>query len=226
MSARSTSRRVSPTSTAIRSSSTRSPRTCAAAGISTRRCRASCGCAKRSPRSTSTRCGRRYDPETEVTVTSGGTEGIFDAVAASVGPGDEVIVFEPCYDSYVPAIELSGGTPVFVPLQFPDYSIDWDAVRRAITARTRMIMLNSPHNPAGSGAHARRHSSVPSWSTERDIVDRQRRGLRAHHLRRAAAREHGAPRCPRRRAASSSVRSARRITPPAGRWATRSRRRR
>jgi methionine aminotransferase len=95
-------------------------------------------------------CGRRYDPETEVTVTSGGTEGIFDAVAASVGPGDEVVVFEPCYDSYVPAIELSGGTPVFVPLQFPDYSIDWDAVRRAISSRTRMIMLNSPHNPAGS----------------------------------------------------------------------------
>ena len=74
-------------------------------------------------------CGRRYDPETEVTVTSGGTEGIFDAVAATVGPGDEVVVLEPCYDSYVPAIALSGGTPVFVPLQFPDYTIDWDAVR-------------------------------------------------------------------------------------------------
>jgi methionine transaminase len=95
-------------------------------------------------------CGRRYDPETEVTVTSGGTEGIFDAVAASIHTGDEVVVLEPCYDSYVPAIELSGGTPVFVPLQFPDYSIDWDAVGRAVTPRTRMIMLNSPHNPAGS----------------------------------------------------------------------------
>ena len=59
-------------------------------------------------------------------------------------------MLEPCYDSYVPAIELSGGTPVFVPLQFPDYSIDWDAVGRAVTPRTRMIMLNSPHNPAGS----------------------------------------------------------------------------
>ncbi len=93
---------------------------------------------------------RSYDPETEVTVTSGGTEAIFDAVAASIRPGDEVIVFEPCYDSYVPAIELSGGTPVFVALQFPDYSIDWDTVRRAVTRRTRMIMLNSPHNPAGA----------------------------------------------------------------------------
>jgi methionine aminotransferase len=94
--------------------------------------------------------GRFYDPETEITVTSGGTEAIFDAVAASIHTGDEVIVLEPCYDSYVPAIELSGGTPVFVPLQFPDYSIDWDAMRRALTRRTRMIMLNSPHNPAGA----------------------------------------------------------------------------
>jgi methionine aminotransferase len=94
--------------------------------------------------------GRRYDPETEITVTSGGTEAIFDAVAASVRAGDEVILFEPCYDSYVPAIELSGATPVFIPLEFPAYSIDWSAVRRAITPRTRMIMVNTPHNPAGA----------------------------------------------------------------------------
>ena len=94
--------------------------------------------------------GRHYDPETEVTVTSGGTEAIFDAVAATVRPGDEVIVLEPCYDSYVPAIELSGARPVFVALRFPDYSIDWDAVRRAVTHRTRMIMVNTPHNPAGA----------------------------------------------------------------------------
>jgi methionine aminotransferase len=94
--------------------------------------------------------GRRYDPESEVTITSGGTEAIFDAVAATIRPGDEVIVLEPCYDSYVPAIELSGGTPVFVGLTFPGYAIDWDAVRAAVTPRTRMIMLNTPHNPAGA----------------------------------------------------------------------------
>jgi methionine aminotransferase len=94
--------------------------------------------------------GRRYDPETEVTVTSGGTEAIFNSVAAVVRPGDEVIVLEPVYDSYVPAIELSGGRAVVVSLRFPEYSIDWDAVRAAITPRTRMIMLNSPHNPAGA----------------------------------------------------------------------------
>ncbi len=94
--------------------------------------------------------GRRYDPETDVTVTSGGTEAIFDAVAATVRAGDEVIVLEPCYDSYVPAIELSGGTPIVVSLRFPDYAVDWDAVRRAVTPRTRMIILNTPHNPTGA----------------------------------------------------------------------------
>jgi methionine aminotransferase len=94
--------------------------------------------------------GRRFDPESEITVTSGGTEAIFDAVAAIVRPGDEVIVFEPCYDSYVPAIQINGGVPVVMTLGFPDYAIDWDAVRRAISPRTRMLVLNSPHNPSGS----------------------------------------------------------------------------
>jgi methionine transaminase len=94
--------------------------------------------------------GRRYDPDTEVTVTSGATEAIFDAVAAVIRPGDEAIVLEPCYDSYIPAIELSGGIPVIVPLRYPDYSVDWPAVRAAITPRTRLLMINSPHNPAGA----------------------------------------------------------------------------
>jgi len=91
-----------------------------------------------------------YDPETEVTVTSGGTEAIFDAVAAVVHPGDEVIVFEPVYDSYVPAIDVAGGTAVVISLRYPDYRIPWDDVRAAITPRTRMIMLNSPHNPTAT----------------------------------------------------------------------------
>jgi methionine aminotransferase len=94
--------------------------------------------------------GRRYDPATEVTVTSGATEAIFAAVAAVVHPGDEAIVLEPCYDSYVPALQLSGGIPVVVSLRPPDYAIDWDAVRRAVSPRTRLLMLNSPHNPTGS----------------------------------------------------------------------------
>jgi methionine aminotransferase len=94
--------------------------------------------------------GRTYNPDTEVTVTSGGTEAIFAAVAAVVHPGDEAIVLEPCYDSYVPSIALNGGIPVAIPLRLPDYRIDWDAVGAAITPRTRMLMINSPHNPTGS----------------------------------------------------------------------------
>jgi methionine transaminase len=93
---------------------------------------------------------REYDPDTEVTVTSGGTEAIFAAVAAVLHPGDEAIVLEPCYDSYLPAIALSGGIPVIVPLTYPEYAIAWDAVRAAVTPRTRLIFLNSPHNPAGA----------------------------------------------------------------------------
>jgi methionine transaminase len=94
--------------------------------------------------------GAAYDAGTDVTVTSGATEAIFDTVAALVHPGDEAIVLEPCYDSYVPAIQLNGGVPVAVPLRLPDYRIDWDRVRAAVTPRTRLLMINSPHNPTGS----------------------------------------------------------------------------
>jgi methionine aminotransferase len=99
--------------------------------------------------------GVAYDPASEITVTSGGTEALFDAIAAVVHTGDEVIVFEPCYDSYVPAIELSGGVPVVVPLRFPDYRVSWDDVRDAISRRTRLIVVNSPHNPTATLLSAR-----------------------------------------------------------------------
>ena len=94
--------------------------------------------------------GVSYDPETEITITSGGTEAIFDAVASIVHPGDEVIVLEPCYDSYVPSIALNGGIPVVVPLQLPHYRVDWSAVAAAIGPRARLLMINTPHNPTGS----------------------------------------------------------------------------
>ena len=94
--------------------------------------------------------GPRFDVESEVTVTAGATQAIFTAIAAFVRPGDEVVVFEPVYDSYVPAIETVGGKAVFARLQFPDYAPDWAQVRRLITPRTRMIIVNSPHNPTGS----------------------------------------------------------------------------
>ena len=90
------------------------------------------------------------DPETEITVVPGATEGIFCAVMATIRPGDEVIVFDPVYDSYEPAIELAGGRAVHLPLTAPDFRIDWQRVRDAVTPRTRMIMINSPHNPCGS----------------------------------------------------------------------------
>ena len=94
--------------------------------------------------------GARYDPEHEVTVVPGATYGIFTAVAAFIRPGDEVILFEPAYDCYVPAVEVMGGVPVFVPLQYPDYSIDWTRVEKAITPRTRMMIINTPNNPTAS----------------------------------------------------------------------------
>ena len=99
------------------------------------------------------------NPETEITVTSGATEALFAAIAAVVRPGDEVIVLEPAYDSYVPAIMLNGGKPVFVPLAFPDFTIDWDLVKQRLTPKTRLLIINSPHNPTGAiiGAADLRH---------------------------------------------------------------------
>ncbi|MFB9863456.1 pyridoxal phosphate-dependent aminotransferase [Rufibacter immobilis] len=94
--------------------------------------------------------GHFAHPDTEITVTSGATEALFAAIAAVVQPGDEVLVLEPCYDSYVPAIELSGGVPVFVPLRFPDYSVDWQQVENKLTEKTRLLIVNSPHNPSGA----------------------------------------------------------------------------
>lgn len=94
--------------------------------------------------------GAGYDPEHEITVTAGATQAIFCAIASLVRPGDEVIVFDPVYDSYGPAIELNGGTPIHAKLSFPDFRPDWVEVRRLVTPRTRMIVINTPHNPTGS----------------------------------------------------------------------------
>src|ERR1700754_1539038 len=94
--------------------------------------------------------GAAYDPEHEITVVPGATYGVFTAVAAMVRPGDEVILFEPAYDCYAPAVEVNGGTPVYVQLTYPDYAIPWQAVQQAITPRTRMIVINTPNNPTAS----------------------------------------------------------------------------
>ncbi|MBO9882267.1 pyridoxal phosphate-dependent aminotransferase [Xanthomonas sp. D-109] len=97
------------------------------------------------------RCyGAQVDADTEVTVTSGATEALFNAIHAVVRPGEEVIVLDPAYDSYEPAIDLAGARAVHVPLDPQTFAVDWERVRAAITPRTRLLMLNSPHNPSGA----------------------------------------------------------------------------
>lgn len=94
--------------------------------------------------------GIEINPDSEITITPGGTYGIYTAFTTVLQPGDEVIVFEPAYDSYIPNIEINGGVAVRIPLEFPTYRINWELVRAKITPRTRMIALNTPHNPTGS----------------------------------------------------------------------------
>jgi methionine aminotransferase len=94
--------------------------------------------------------GRAVDVDSEITVTSGGSEAILNAVLAVVRAGDEVIVLDPCYDCYEPAIDLAGARAVHVPLDPVDFSVDWQKVRDAISTRTRMIFINTPHNPSGA----------------------------------------------------------------------------
>ncbi len=94
--------------------------------------------------------GATYNPDTEITITAGGTQAIFTAICASIHPNDEVIVFEPAYDCYAPAIKLMGGTVKSLELEPPNYRIAWDMVKRLISNRTRMIILNSPHNPTAT----------------------------------------------------------------------------
>jgi len=92
----------------------------------------------------------QYDPETEITITAGATQAIFTAIASTVGEGDEVIIFTPAYDCYEPAIDLVGGKAVFVQLRDPEYRINWEEVKKVINQRTKMIIINTPHNPTGS----------------------------------------------------------------------------
>ena len=114
--------------------------------------------------------GHKIDPATEVTVTSGATEALFAAIAAVVREGEEVIVFDPCYDSYEPAIELQGARAVHIPLNLPTFSIDWQRVREAVTPRTRMILINSPHNPSGAVLSAQDLDELAAIVRDTEIV--------------------------------------------------------
>ena len=100
---------------------------------------------------------RRFDPQTEITVTCGGTEALFDAIQSVVGPGDEAIIFDPAYDSYEPAVRLAGARCVRIALMPPAFRFDWDQVRRNLSDRTRLIIINSPQNPSCSVEIGRAH---------------------------------------------------------------------
>lgn len=113
--------------------------------------------------------GTRIDPEKEITITAGATEAIFAAISAVVWPGDEVIVVEPAYDAYVPVIQLNGGKPVFVPLTYPGYTMDWDRIRNAVTDQTRLIILNSPHNPTGTILNAEDLKQLCEVTDDKDL---------------------------------------------------------
>jgi len=116
--------------------------------------------------------GREVDPETELTVSCGGTESIYSAIQATVGPGDEAIVFDPSYDAYDPAVRLAGGRCIHIPLQAPQFRYDWDRVRATMSARTRLIIVNNPHNPACTVATARDLDELAALVRERGARDR------------------------------------------------------
>lgn len=94
--------------------------------------------------------GAQYNPESEVLVTAGATQAIFTTIQALIKEEDEVIIFTPAYDCYAPAVELAGGKTIYVPLEAPDFKIDWEEVKKLVTRRTRMILINTPHNPTGT----------------------------------------------------------------------------
>jgi methionine aminotransferase len=114
--------------------------------------------------------GVTCDPGSEITVVPGATEGIYCAVMACVQPGDEVIVLDPCYDSYEPAIVLAGGVAIHVPLQSHDFSVDWQRVKDAVTHRTRLIVMNSPHNPCGTTMTVEDMLELQALSEQNDLL--------------------------------------------------------
>ena len=170
--------------------------------------------------------GARYDPGEEITVTAGATEAILSSILAVVHPGDEVIVLEPCYDSYVPNIELAGGRAVPVPLMPGTFRPDFERLAAALTPRTRALLVNTPHNPSATAWTAAEMERLAALLRPTDVILISRRGLRAHGVRRAAPRERGAPSGTGRAQPRSCRASARPITSPAGRSAMSRRRQR
>ena len=111
-----------------------------------------------------------YHPETEITITAGGTQAIFTAITTFIREGDEVMIFEPAYDCYVPAISLVGGVPKFIQLEGPDYQVPWASVKKLLNQRTRMIILNSPHNPTGALLSAQDMEQLSKILKGKDVI--------------------------------------------------------
>jgi methionine aminotransferase len=114
--------------------------------------------------------GTAYNPETEITVTAGATQAIYTAISAFVREEDEVIIFEPAYDCYVPAIEINNGKPIYVSLRQPDFAVDWQMVKKLINHRTRMIIINTPHNPSGSVFRESDLKELEKLTRDTDII--------------------------------------------------------
>ena len=113
--------------------------------------------------------GSYYNPNHEITVTAGATEALYTAITTVVKPGDEVIIFEPAYDLYTPTVVASGGTPVYIPLKEPGFTIDWNMVNNSLTNRTKLIIINSPHNPTGSVLNRTDIIKLEELTADKDI---------------------------------------------------------
>tara|TARA_R110001592_G_scaffold102362_3_gene289089 strand:- start:995 stop:2155 length:1161 start_codon:yes stop_codon:yes gene_type:complete len=114
--------------------------------------------------------GAKYHPESEITITAGATQAIYTAIAATITEGDEVIIFTPAYDCYEPAIELNGGKTVFVQMHTPNYKIDWEDVKKLINQRTKMIIINTPHNPTGTILSEKDMLALEKIVSDTDII--------------------------------------------------------
>jgi methionine aminotransferase len=114
--------------------------------------------------------GTKYNPETEITITSGATQAIYTAISATIREGDEVIIFEPAYDCYEPAIELNGGKTIYMQLRAPNYNINWNEVKKVVNHRTRMIIINSPHNPTGAVLTAEDMKQLEKLTKNTEII--------------------------------------------------------
>ncbi|MFP2468101.1 pyridoxal phosphate-dependent aminotransferase [Pseudescherichia vulneris] len=114
--------------------------------------------------------GARYDADNEILITASASQGLYSAISGLVHPGDEVIYFEPSFDSYAPIVRLQGATPVAIKLTVPDFTVNWDEVRAAITPRTRMIIINTPHNPSGKVFDANDLQQLAALTRNTDIV--------------------------------------------------------